>query len=116
VLTAQWQELIDPAAWPGLHVTKPYHDAPARDSPATTDPTAMAPSPDAVAAFKLRAAARQAEIKRGLEQHLATTAHPVGDYVSASRALLELACERYIEIHEDAVEAFDFIERAFRRV
>jgi hypothetical protein len=36
--------------------------------------------------------------------------------VVVSTALLEMACERYLETHEDAVEAEDFIQTVFRRV
>ena len=69
-----------------------------------------------VAAFRRRAAARIAEIKRDLQRYLDETTNPVGDYVVVSTALLEMACERYLDTHEDAVEAADFIQKVFRRV
>lgn len=86
-----------------------------------TDKSDIKPAPDPeleakVAAFRRRAAARIAEIKRDLQRHIDETTHPVGDYVAVSTALLEMACERYLELHEDAVEAEDFIQTVFRRV
>jgi hypothetical protein len=81
--------------------------------------TRSAPDPEfdaKLAAFRRRSDARIAEIKRDLQRHLDETTHPVGDYVVVSTALLEMACERYLETHEDAVEAEDFIQTVFRRV
>jgi hypothetical protein len=69
-----------------------------------------------VAAFRRRAAARIAAIKRDLQRHIDETTHPVGDYVVVSTALLEMACERYLETHEDVVETEHFIQTVFRRV
>jgi hypothetical protein len=86
-----------------------------------TDKSGIKPVPEPefdakVAAFVRRAAARTAEIKRDLQRYLDETTHPVSDYVVVSTALLEMACERYLDIHEDAVEAADFIQKVFRRV
>ena len=69
-----------------------------------------------VAAFRQSFAAPIAEIKRDLQRYLDETTLPVGDYVEVSTALLEIACERYLDTHEDAVEAADFIQKVFRRV
>lgn len=86
-----------------------------------TDKTAAKPAHDPeldakVAAYKVRVAARIAEIKRDLQRYIDETTHPVGDRVDVSTALLEMACERHLETLEDGVEAEDFILRAFRRV
>ena len=86
-----------------------------------TDKSDDKPVPDPefdakVAAFRRRAAARTTEIKRDLQRYLDETTNPVGDYVVVSTALLEMACERYLDTHEDAVEAADFIQTVFRRV
>jgi hypothetical protein len=86
-----------------------------------TDKSNAKPAPDPefeakLAAFRRRSDARIAEIKRDLQRYLDKTTHPLGDYVVVSTALLELACERYLETHEDAVEAADFIQTVFRRV
>jgi hypothetical protein len=86
-----------------------------------TDKPNIKPAPDPefdgkLAAFKRRADARTAEIKRDLQRYIDDTTHPIGDYVVVSRAVLEMACERYLETHEDAVEAEDFILTIFRRV
>ena len=69
-----------------------------------------------VAAYRRRATARIAEIKHDLQRHLDETTNPIGDYVVVSTALLELACERYLETHENAVEAEDFVRTVFDRV
>jgi hypothetical protein len=86
-----------------------------------TDKSNTRPAPDPefeakVAAFRRHANARIAVIKRDPQRHLDETTHPFGDYVVVSTALLELACERYLETHENAVEAEDFIQTVFRRV
>jgi hypothetical protein len=86
-----------------------------------TDKSNAKPVPDPefdakVADYRRRCHARIAEIKRDLQRYLAETTDPIGDYVVVSTALLELACERYLETHEDAVEAADFIQTVFRRV
>jgi hypothetical protein len=69
-----------------------------------------------VAAFRRRSDARIAEIKRDLQHHLDQITRPVGDDVVVMKALLEMACESYLELHEDPVEAEDLILRGFRRV
>jgi hypothetical protein len=51
-----------------------------------------------------------------MHTYLDETTNPIGDYVVVSTALLELACERYLETHEDAVEAEDFVQTVFHRV
>jgi hypothetical protein len=67
----------------------------------TTSPTA----PDAelaenIARFKRGLQARVVEIKRDLVQCLDQTTSSA-DYVEASKALLELAIERYLNIHDE---------------
>jgi hypothetical protein len=84
-----------------------------------TDTAKPDPDPEfdaKLAAFRRRGDARIAEIKRNLQRHLDETTHPFGDYIVVSTALLELACERYLDTHEDAVEAADFVQTVFRRV
>jgi hypothetical protein len=86
-----------------------------------TDKSNTRPAPDPefdakLAAFRQRAAAHIAEIKRDLQRYLDKTTNPIADFGVISTALLELACERYLETHEDAVEAEDFIQTVFRRV
>jgi hypothetical protein len=86
-----------------------------------TDKSDIKPTPDPefdakIAAFRRRSDARIAAIKRDLQRHLDKITHPVGDNVVVMNALLEMACERYLELHEDPVEAEDFILRGFRRV
>jgi hypothetical protein len=80
----------------------------------TTSPTA----PDAelaekIARFRRGMQARVAAIKRGLVQWLDENTSSA-DHVEASKALLELAIERYLDLHDEE-DTRDFIERAYRR-
>jgi ribosomal protein L18E len=67
-----------------------------------------------IAAYRKRCEARRAEITRDVAQHLHLTTSP-GDYTQVSITLFEMACERYLAIHDEE-DARDLIERAFRRV
>lgn len=67
-----------------------------------------------ITAYKKRCEARRAEIKVGLIQHLNHATSP-GDYTEVKSALLEMACELYLDIHDEE-DALDFIQRGFRRV
>ena len=66
-----------------------------------------------IAKFKRGYQARVVAIKRDLVQWLAQNTS-FADHGEASKALLELAFERYLDIHDEE-DARDFIERAFRR-
>jgi hypothetical protein len=84
-----------------------------------TDRTAANPNPDAelasnIATVKRGLEARVAEIKRGLAHWLDDTTSSA-DHTPVSIALLEAACDRSLDIHDEA-DARDLIERAFRRV
>lgn len=57
--------------------------------------------------------AKVAEIKHDLAQRLDETLSPSDP---AEIALLELALDRYLAIHDDLADAFDLIQAAFRRV
>ncbi|MGA8755581.1 MAG: hypothetical protein WB611_04510 [Stellaceae bacterium] len=82
-----------------------------------TEKTTSPPAPDAelaknIATIKRGVEAKVAAIKRDLAQRLDDTLSP-GD--PAEIALLELACERYLAIHENTADAFDLIQAVFRR-
>jgi hypothetical protein len=84
-----------------------------------TEKTTTPPAPDAelarnIATIKRGVEARAAEIKRGLVQWLDETASPA-DNTPVSIALLELAFDRYLAIHDDPADAFDLIQAVFRR-
>jgi hypothetical protein len=68
-----------------------------------------------ITAYKRRVAAREAEIKRDLEQWIAETTS-AGDYVEVTTALLELAFERKLAIDHDPADVFDLVQRTFQRV
>jgi hypothetical protein len=83
----------------------------------TEKPHPLAVTPELagkIDAFKKRGEARRDEFKRGLARFLDQRTHP-GDYTQVSCALLEMACERYLEIHDEE-DALDLIQRAFRRI
>jgi hypothetical protein len=67
-----------------------------------------------IAAYKKRCESRRDEFKRGLTRFLDHKKHPV-DYTEVSCVLLEMAFERYLDIHDED-DALDLIQRAFRRV
>jgi hypothetical protein len=67
-----------------------------------------------IEAFKKRGEARCDEFKHRLARFLDQRTHP-GDYTVVSCALLEMACERYLDIHEEE-DALDLVQRAFRRI
>ncbi len=67
-----------------------------------------------LAAYKQRMKAHTAVIKRWLARGIKQVEKPA-DYTSMSVALLELAFERYLDLHGEE-DAHDLIERAFRRV
>jgi hypothetical protein len=62
--------------------------------------------------FRERSAARVAEIKGALMKWLEPS-DSEADSVCITRALLELALDRHIEVHE--ANGFDLIEAAYRR-
>jgi hypothetical protein len=66
----------------------------------------------ALAAYRQRSATREAEIKSAILTWLGTRDNP-GDYVSVTRALLEIALDRHVATHE--ANGFDLIEAAYRR-
>jgi hypothetical protein len=84
-----------------------------------TEKTTSPLAPDAelaekIARFKRGMQARVAEIKRGLARWLdQNTSH--ADHVEASTALLKLAFDRHLDLHDEE-DARDLMERAFRRV
>jgi hypothetical protein len=83
-----------------------------------TEKPAMSLAPDAelaekIARFKRGFQARVVAIKRGLLQWLDQNTS-LADHGEASKALLELAIERYLDIHDEE-DTRDFIDRAFRR-
>jgi hypothetical protein len=80
---------------------------------ATTSPAPDAELAEKIARFKRGMQARVAEIKRGLGQWLDQNTS-LADNVEASKALLELAIERYLDIHDEE-DARDIMERTFRR-
>jgi predicted DNA-binding ribbon-helix-helix protein len=85
---------------------------------AMTEKPAAPLAPDAelaekIARFKRGMQARIAEIKRGLVQWLDQTTSSA-DHVEASAALLDLACDRYLDLHDEE-DTRDFIEKAVRR-
>ena len=65
-------------------------------------------------AYKQRMKANTDAIKRWLAQGIKRAETPA-DYASMSAALLELAFERYLDLHGEE-DAKDLIDRAFRRV
>ena len=75
-----------------------------------SDPTK--PDEAALAAYRQRAAARVAEIKAAILKWLEPR-DSVADSVSITRALLEIALDRHIEVHE--ANGFDLIESAYQR-
>ena len=80
----------------------------------TTSPVVLDPElAEKIARFKRGMQARVAEIKRALGQWLDETTSSA-DHVEASTALLELAIERYLDLHDEE-DARDIIERNFRR-
>ncbi len=81
-----------------------------KPSPLADDPE-MA---EKIAAYKKRCESRRDEFKRGLTRFLDHKTHP-GDYAEVSYAPLEMACECYLDIHDEE-DALDLIQRAFRRV
>jgi hypothetical protein len=83
-----------------------------------TEKPAAPLAPDAelaemIATFKRGTQARVAEIKCGLGEWLDETTSSA-DHVEASRALLELALDRYLDLHDEE-DAHDLMERTFRR-
>jgi hypothetical protein len=83
-----------------------------------TEKTTSPPAPDAelaekIARFKRGMQARVAEIKRGLGQWLDQNMS-IADHVAASAALLDLAIDRYLDLHDEE-DARDLIERSFHR-
>jgi hypothetical protein len=84
-----------------------------------TQKTATPPALDAelaenIAAIKRGVQAKVAEIKRDLAQWLDQTRQP-SESAPVSIALLETACDRNLDTHDEQ-DARDLIERAFRRV
>jgi hypothetical protein len=65
-----------------------------------------------VAKFRERSAARVAEIKSALMNWLEPS-DTVADSVCITDALLELALDRHVEVHD--ANGFDLIESAYRR-
>jgi hypothetical protein len=79
------------------------------------NPLAVTPElAEKIEAFKKRGEARRDEFKRGLTRFLERRTSP-GDYTEVSCALLEMACERHLDLHDEE-DALDLIQRAFRRV
>jgi hypothetical protein len=83
-----------------------------------TEKTAARPALDAelaknMATIKRGVEARVREIKRHLAQWLGDIPIPA-DHTPVSIALLETACDRYLDIHDEQ-DARDLIERAFHR-
>jgi hypothetical protein len=83
-----------------------------------TEKTATPPGPDAelaenIATIKRGVRAKVAEIKRDLTQWLDQTRDP-SESAPVSIALLETACDRYLDTHDEQ-DARDLIERAFHR-
>jgi hypothetical protein len=83
-----------------------------------TQKTATPPALDAelaenIATIKRGVQAKVAEIKRDLAQWLDQTRHP-SESAPVSIALLETACDRYLDTHDEQ-DARDLIERAFHR-
>ena len=62
--------------------------------------------------FRERSAARVVEIKSALMNWLAPS-DTIADSVCITNALLELALDRHVEVHE--ANGFDLIELAYRR-
>jgi hypothetical protein len=77
-----------------------------------SDPTTNKNDEAAVAAFRQRMAAKVAEIKGALLKWLEPR-ESEADGVCITNALLEIALDRHIAVHE--ADGFDLIEAAYRR-
>jgi Arc/MetJ-type ribon-helix-helix transcriptional regulator len=62
--------------------------------------------------YRQRSTAEVNAIKAALTKWLESREHP-GDYVSVTTALLDLALDRHVAVHE--ADGFDLIEAAYRR-